>query len=63
VIDCFAGSGTTLTTAEKLNRKWIGIDCGKLSIYSIQKRLLNLHTEIEGKQNEKFNEYERLEGR
>jgi len=61
VIDCFAGSGTTLTTAEKLNRKWIGIDCGKLSIYSIQKRLLNLHTEIEGKQNEKFNEYERLE--
>lgn len=61
VIDCFAGSGTTLSVAEKLNRKWVGIDCGKLSIYSIQKRLLNLHTEIEGKQNEFQNEFERHE--
>ncbi|NUQ82415.1 MAG: site-specific DNA-methyltransferase [Bacteroidetes bacterium] len=61
VIDCFAGSGTTLSVAEKLHRKWIGIDCGKLSIYSIQKRLLNLHSEIEGKQNEKQNEIERLD--
>jgi site-specific DNA-methyltransferase (adenine-specific)/adenine-specific DNA-methyltransferase len=42
VMDCFAGSGTTLAVAEKLNRKWIGIDCGKLSIYKTQKRLLNI---------------------
>lgn len=42
VLDCFAGSGTTLVTAEKLNRKWIGCDIGKLSIYTIQKRLLEI---------------------
>lgn len=42
VMDFFAGSGTTLAAAEKLNRKWIGCDCGKLSIYTIQKRILNV---------------------
>ena len=42
VMDCFAGSGTTLASAEKLGRKWIGVDAGKLSIYSIQKRMLHL---------------------
>jgi adenine-specific DNA-methyltransferase len=26
VLDCFAGSGSTLKTAQKLNRKWIGVD-------------------------------------
>jgi site-specific DNA-methyltransferase (adenine-specific)/adenine-specific DNA-methyltransferase len=43
VLDCFSGSGTTLATAEKLGRRWIGIDCGKLSIYTIQKRLHNIN--------------------
>lgn len=42
VLDCFAGSGTTLAVAEKLGRRWIGVDCGKLAIYTIQKRLLNI---------------------
>lgn len=42
VIDAFAGSGTTCAVAEKLNRRWIAIDSGKLSIYTIQKRMLNL---------------------
>ncbi|HEV7331888.1 MAG TPA: site-specific DNA-methyltransferase [Flavisolibacter sp.] len=42
ILDAFAGSGTTLTTAEKLERKWIGIDCGKLSMYTIQSRLITL---------------------
>jgi len=42
VLDCFAGSGTTLAVAEKLNRHWIGVDCGKLAMYTIQKRLLYL---------------------
>lgn len=46
VLDAFAGSGTTLAVAEKLNRRWIGIDCGKLAIYTIQKRMLNLQNEI-----------------
>jgi len=42
VLDCFAGSGTTLAVAEKLGRRWIGVDCGKLAIYTTQKRLLNI---------------------
>lgn len=42
VLDAFAGSGTTCAVAEKLGRRWIGIDCGKLSIYTIQKRMLTL---------------------
>ena len=46
VLDAFAGSGTTLAVAEKLDRKWIGIDCGKLSIYTIQSRMLDLKSDI-----------------
>ncbi|OGF27499.1 hypothetical protein A2242_04895 [Candidatus Falkowbacteria bacterium RIFOXYA2_FULL_47_9] len=46
VLDAFAGSGTTCAVAEKLNRRWIGIDCGKLAIYTTQKRMLTLHSEI-----------------
>ena len=49
VLDAFAGSGTTLAVAEKYGRKWIGIDCGKLAIYTIQKRMLNLRKEIGNK--------------
>jgi site-specific DNA-methyltransferase (adenine-specific)/adenine-specific DNA-methyltransferase len=41
-MDFFAGSGTTLAVAERLNRRWIGVDIGKLAIYTIQKRLINL---------------------
>lgn len=46
VLDAFAWSGTTIATAEKLWRKWIWIDCWKLAIYTVQKRLLNLKKEI-----------------
>jgi site-specific DNA-methyltransferase (adenine-specific)/adenine-specific DNA-methyltransferase len=49
VLDAFAGSGTSLAVAEKLGRKWIGIDCGKLSIYTIQSRMLGLRAEIGNK--------------
>lgn len=49
VLDAFAGSGTTTAVAEKLGRRWIGIDCGKLAIYTMQKRLLNLKSEIGNK--------------
>lgn len=54
VLDCFSGSGTTLATAEKLGRRWIGIDCGKLAIYTIQKRLHNIgHTyDLESKEDD-----------
>lgn len=51
IVDAFAGSGTTLAVAEKLGRRWIGIDCGKLAIYTIQKRMLNLKSEIGNKGN------------
>jgi len=43
VLDFFGGSGTTAAVAEKLGRKWITTDIGKLSFYTIQKRILNLN--------------------
>jgi site-specific DNA-methyltransferase (adenine-specific)/adenine-specific DNA-methyltransferase len=46
VLDAFAGSGTTCAVAEMNNRRWVGIDCGKLSIYTVQKRMLNLRKDI-----------------
>nr|WP_313024233.1 site-specific DNA-methyltransferase [Brucella intermedia] len=46
VLDAFAGSGTTLAVAEKLGRKWVGIDVGKLAIYTIQKRFMKMRSEI-----------------
>lgn len=49
VLDAFAGSGSTLAVAEKMNRRWIGIDCGKLSIYTIQGRMLGLKEDIGNK--------------
>lgn len=42
VFDFFAGSGSFASTAEKLNRKWITCDIGKLSFYTVQKRILNI---------------------
>lgn len=38
VLDCFAGSGTTLGVAEQLGRKWIGIDNSSEAIDNILKR-------------------------
>ena len=46
VLDAFAWSWTTLAVAEKLWRKWIWIDCWKLSIYTITNRLMDLTSEI-----------------
>lgn len=42
ILDCFAGSGTTGAVAEKLGRQWIMCDFGKHSIYTMQKRILNI---------------------
>lgn len=39
VLDCFAGSGTTLAAAEKLDRRWVGIDNSVVAIEAIIKRL------------------------
>lgn len=60
VLDAFAGSGTTVAVAEKLKRKWIGIDCGKLAIYSIQSRILNLITKIGSPKEDNSRDYERI---
>lgn len=54
VLDAFVGSGTSIAVAEKLGRRWIGIDCGKLAMYTVQKRLLNLRAEI-GNKGKKLN--------
>lgn len=40
VMDFFGGSGTTMAVAEKLGRKWITCDLGKLSYLTMQKRIL-----------------------
>ncbi len=42
VLDCFAGSGTTLIAAEELGRRWIGIDSSKRAIDVAQSRLLSM---------------------
>ncbi len=40
VLDCFSGSGTTAAVADTLRRRWVAVDCGKLSIYITQRRLM-----------------------
>lgn len=42
VMDFFAGSGVTAAVAEKLGRRWISCDIGKLSFYTIQRRILKI---------------------
>ncbi len=39
VLDCYAGSGTTLDVAQSLNRLWIGVDESAEAIATITKRL------------------------
>jgi adenine-specific DNA-methyltransferase len=42
VADFFCGSGTMLSVAEKLNRRWIGCDLGRWGIHATRKRLLGI---------------------
>ncbi|NLD17409.1 MAG: site-specific DNA-methyltransferase, partial [Tissierellia bacterium] len=42
VLDFFGGSGTTAATAEKLGRRWVTCDIGKLSFYTVQKRIMQI---------------------
>lgn len=39
VLDCFCGSGTTLKSAQLLNRRWIGIDQSEFAIKAIIRKL------------------------
>jgi len=41
VMDCFAGSGTTLVAADELKRNWIGVDVGNEAIKVILNRFQN----------------------
>lgn len=43
VLDPFCGCGTTIDAAEKLNRRWIGIDITHIAINLIKYRLRNRH--------------------
>jgi adenine-specific DNA-methyltransferase len=57
VADFFCGSGTTLATAEKLGRRWIGSDLSKFAIQVTRKRMLDIHNskdlQIEGEKYKK----------
>ena len=46
VADFFCGSGTTLSVAEKLGRKWIGSDLGKFAIHTTRKRIIGVQREL-----------------
>lgn len=41
VLDPFCGCGTTITAAQKLNRKWIGIDVTHLAVNLMRSRLID----------------------
>jgi site-specific DNA-methyltransferase (adenine-specific) len=60
VLDAFAGSGTTVAVAHKLQRRWIGIDQSKLSLKTIKKRLFNLTDQIGSTRIDKRREHERI---
>ena len=42
ILDAYCGSGTTIFVANKLNRRWIGIDVNKETISLILKRFENV---------------------
>lgn len=47
VLDAFCGCGTTMAVAEKLKRRWIGIDISQTAIQLVEKRLLKLGATFE----------------
>lgn len=46
VLDCFCGSGTTLLSAQSLNRRWIGIDSSEPAIETTRKRLAEMQSNL-----------------
>lgn len=51
VADFFCGSGTTVSVAEKLGRKWIATDLGKFGVHTTRKRMIETQRQLklEGK--------------
>jgi DNA modification methylase len=46
VADFFCGSGSFLASAEKMGRKWIGVDLGKFAIHTSRKRLIGVQRNL-----------------
>jgi DNA modification methylase len=46
IADFFVGSGSTIATAEKLGRKWIGSDLGKFSVHTTRKRMIGIQRQL-----------------
>jgi DNA modification methylase len=46
IADFFAGSGTSISVAEQMNRKWIGTDLSKYSIHTSRKRLIETQRKL-----------------
>jgi adenine-specific DNA-methyltransferase len=46
IADFFCGSGTTLSVAEQLGRKWIGCDLGRFAIHTARKRLIGAQRDL-----------------
>lgn len=44
IADFFCGCGTTVAMAQKLNRKWIGVDISHLAVNLIMQRIKKQHT-------------------
>jgi DNA modification methylase len=59
IADFFCGSGTTLTVAERLGRKWIGSDLGRFAIHTSRKRLVQVQREMK-KSGKDFRSFEIL---
>jgi len=57
VADFFCGSGTTLAVAEKLGRRWIGVDIGRYAIHTSRKRLIKVQHELHGA-NQKYRPFD-----
>ncbi|MFX1497415.1 MAG: DNA methyltransferase [Promethearchaeota archaeon] len=49
IADFFCGSGTTILSAERLKRRWIGCDISAYSIYISRKRLLKFRRMLKSK--------------
>ena len=59
VADFFCGSGTTMEVAEKLGRKWIGVDVGRFAVHTSRKRLIGVQRDLASK-NEPYRAFEIL---
>jgi len=56
VLDAFCGCGTTIAMAEKLNRKWIGLDVSPIAVKVMTERLIAMEEKL-GKKLEDFITY------